>query len=80
MRLTVLTDNCAGRNCLAEHGLSYFIEHKGKKFLLDTGHSDVFLRNSELLGINLEKEIDTVVLSHGHWIMVMDFVFYKTRN
>lgn len=67
MKLTVLTDNCAGRNCLAEHGLSYFIEHQGEKFLLDTGHSDVFLKNSERLGIDLDQEIDTVILSHGHW-------------
>ncbi len=67
MKLTVLTDNCAGRSCLAEHGLSYLIEHKGFKLLLDTGHSDVFIKNSEILGIDLDKEIDTVVLSHGHW-------------
>lgn len=67
MKLTVLTENVAGGHCLAEHGLSYLIEHKGEKLLLDTGHSDVFLHNAELLDINIQNGVDTVVLSHGHW-------------
>jgi len=67
MKLTVLTENTAGSNFLAEHGLSYLIEHDGQKLLFDTGHSDVFLRNAKMLGIDIQKEIETVVLSHGHW-------------
>lgn len=67
MKLTVLTENVAGGPYLAEHGLSYLIEHNGHKLLFDTGHSDVFLHNAELLGIDIQKEVDTVVLSHGHW-------------
>lgn len=67
MKLTVLTDNCAGAGFLAEHGLSYLIEHEGMKILLDTGHTDVFLKNAQLLGIDIQKEVETVVLSHGHW-------------
>lgn len=67
MKLTVLTENVAGGRFLAEHGLSYLIEHQGEKILLDTGHSDVYLHNAELLGIDIHKEVDTVVLSHGHW-------------
>lgn len=67
MKLTVLTDNCAGAGFVAEHGLSYLIEHKGMKILLDTGHTDVFLQNAKRLGIDILKEIETVVLSHGHW-------------
>jgi len=67
MKLTVLTENCAGAKFGAEHGLSYLIEVEGEKILFDTGHSDLFLRNAELLHINLETEVDTVVLSHGHW-------------
>lgn len=67
MKLTILTENVAGGPFLAEHGLSYLIEHKGHKLLFDTGHSDVFLHNAELLGLNIRKEVDTVVLSHGHW-------------
>ena len=67
MKLTVLTENSAGAKFGAEHGLSYLIESAGEKLLFDTGHSDLFLRNAELLNINLETEVDTIVLSHGHW-------------
>ncbi len=67
MQLTVLTENMAGTKFLAEHGLSYVIESDGKMVLFDTGHSDVFLRNAQLLGMDLMRDIDTVVLSHGHW-------------
>ena len=66
MRLFVLTDNTAGGYFLAEHGLSYFIECGNKNILFDTGHTDVFIKNAELLRLNLDKT-KTVVLSHGHW-------------
>lgn len=67
MKITILTENLAGGRFLAEHGLSYLIEHKGEKLLFDMGHSDVFLHNSELLGVDIHKDVDTLVLSHGHW-------------
>ena len=67
MKITILTENCAGSGFLAEHGLSYLIEHDGFKFLFDAGHTDVFLKNANLLGINIQEEVDMVVLSHGHW-------------
>lgn len=67
MKLTVLTENTAGGSFLAEHGLSYLIEHDGKTILFDTGHSDVFLKNAKQLGLNIDNKVDTVVLSHGHW-------------
>ncbi len=66
MKLTVLVENMASGMFGAEFGLSYLIEHNGFKLLFDTGHSDLFIRNAQLLNINL-NEIDTVVLSHGHW-------------
>ncbi|MCY1723151.1 MBL fold metallo-hydrolase [Prolixibacteraceae bacterium Z1-6] len=67
MNVTVLTDNLAGGKFLAEHGLSYLLEIDGEQILFDTGHSDVFLRNAEKLGIYIHNAIKTVVLSHGHW-------------
>lgn len=67
MKITVLTDNIAGRGFEAEHGLSYLIEIDGKSILFDTGHSAVFMQNAEKLGIDLQKQVETVVLSHGHW-------------
>ncbi|MDD3280952.1 MAG: MBL fold metallo-hydrolase [Bacteroidales bacterium] len=67
MLLTVLCDNTAGGKCLAEHGLSYFIEYKNERILFDAGHSDVYLKNAATLGINLQEQVSTIVLSHGHW-------------
>ena len=66
MNWTILTDN---RNedsrLLTEHGLSVYVETSQHKLLLDTGASDVFLRNAERLGIDL-TDIDYVFISHGH--------------
>lgn len=67
MKLTILTENVAGSDFLAEHGVSYLIEIDGEKILFDTGHSDVFLRNAKKMGIELHTEVEKVVLSHGHW-------------
>ncbi|MDA3890380.1 MAG: MBL fold metallo-hydrolase [Salinivirgaceae bacterium] len=67
MKINVLTENLAGGKFLAEHGLSYLIEHNGKNILFDTGHSDVFLKNASKMGFDLQKDVDAVVLSHGHW-------------
>ncbi len=67
MKLTILNENFAGGRFLAEHGISYLIETDGEKLLLDTGHSDVFLKNAEKLGIDIHSGVNKVVLSHGHW-------------
>ncbi len=50
----------------AEHGLSVYFEKDGKKFLLDLGQSDMFLRNAKKLNLNL-KEVDFLIFSHGHY-------------
>jgi 7,8-dihydropterin-6-yl-methyl-4-(beta-D-ribofuranosyl)aminobenzene 5'-phosphate synthase len=67
MKLTVLTENVAGGKFFAEHGLSYYIEHDRFSFLFDTGHSDNFIKNARMLGLDVQNNIDTIVLSHGHW-------------
>ncbi len=67
MKLRVLTENNASGHFLAEHGLSYLIEHDGKTILFDTGHTDIFYRNAVQFGINLNNQVDVIVLSHGHW-------------
>ena len=51
---------------LTEHGLSIYVETDRHKILFDSGQSNAFIKNAETLGINLE-EIDTAVLSHGHY-------------
>ena len=66
MKWTVLSDNrsCNGQ-LLTEHGLSILLETEKHRILLDTGASDVFIRNAERLGIDLST-VDYVFISHGH--------------
>ncbi|MBN1447389.1 MAG: MBL fold metallo-hydrolase [Bacteroidetes bacterium] len=66
MRIFVLTDNAAGGEYTAEHGLSYLIQTRSGQILFDTGHSDVFLKNASIMGVEINS-VGTVVLSHGHW-------------
>ena len=66
MKLSVLTENTASKKFIAEHGLSYFIEHDNIRILFDTGYSDVFLQNAAKLNIDIDS-VKTIVLSHGHW-------------
>ncbi len=66
-RITVLAENTAGKvSLLAEHGLAYWIEHGGKRILLDTGQGGVIAANASELGISL-NELDALILSHGHY-------------
>ena len=66
MKWTVLSDNRSSDSRLStEHGLSILLETKRYKILLDTGASNLFIRNSELLGIDL-SDVDYVFISHGH--------------
>jgi len=64
MKITVLNDNVKGK-CDGEHGLSYLIE-ADRKILFDLGPSDIGLKNARKLKVDL-KEVDTIVLSHGHY-------------
>ncbi len=64
MKITVLNDNAPGQ-LPSEHGLSFLVEDK-KKILFDAGPSDILVRNASALNVNLD-DIDTVVLSHGHF-------------
>jgi len=66
MKWTVLSDN---RNCddslETEHGLSILLETDHHRILLDTGASDIFIRNAVKMGIDLNT-VDYVFISHGH--------------
>ena len=67
MRIVTLVENsCGNENCIAEHGLSIYIETEKHKLLLDTGQTDAVVRNAEALGVDLNV-VDTVILSHGHY-------------
>ena len=67
MRIINLVENTEGASgCGSEHGLSFYIEMEHHKLLADTGATDLLLKNAEKLGIDL-TEVDTVILSHGHY-------------
>lgn len=67
MRIINLIEDTKGAEGLCfEHGLSFYIETKKHKLLLDTGCTDAFIANAKKLGIDLRK-VDIVVLSHGHY-------------
>ena len=65
-RLVVLSDNRTNNKLLqTEHGLSVYLECPSGKYLLDTGASDLFIRNAKILGIDL-ADVDYCLISHGH--------------
>ena len=66
MRWTVLADNRKNDPVMEiEHGLSILLETECHRILLDTGASDMFIRNAERLGRDLSG-VDYVFISHGH--------------
>lgn len=67
MKIITLIENTPGNHaCHYEHGLSIYIETAQHKLLFDTGASDQFLQNAQLLDIDV-TQIDTLILSHGHY-------------
>lgn len=60
-----LNENDVSYTCYTEHGLCVYLETERHRLLLDTGSSDLFLRNAERLNLNLSK-VDYVFISHGH--------------
>jgi len=67
IRITVLVENSVYiPRVRAEHGWSVYIETKQGNIIFDTGQSEQFIKNAELLNINL-KTIDSILLSHGHY-------------
>jgi len=68
VKLTILCDNTAAmkEGIRAEHGFSVLIEIDDASVLFDTGQSDIFWHNAEVLGKDL-MQVDAVVLSHGHY-------------
>lgn len=67
MKITVLTENTSADPAIGcEHGLSLYIETKGRKLLFDTGQTALFAENAAKRNIDL-SQVDLAVLSHGHY-------------
>ena len=66
MKITVLIENMASGELCCEHGLSIYIEHYGKNYLLDTGASNTFMKNARKMQISL-ADVDAAFLSHAHY-------------
>lgn len=64
--INLIEDTKGNPLCHYEHGLSFYIETAKHRILLDTGATGAFLKNAEILGVDL-KSIDTVIISHGHY-------------
>lgn len=66
MKISILQENTTSNEKITpKHGLSFYIEINGKKLLVDTGSSDLFVKNASLMNLDLNK-IDYCILSHGH--------------
>lgn len=66
MKIAVLSENTQGHSsCGVEHGLCLYVETAGHRLLMDTGASDLFLKNASVLNVDVSL-VDTVILSHGH--------------
>lgn len=82
MKLTVLVDNNTyiDRYFLGEPGLSFYVEENDKNILFDVGYSNIFIKNSFKMNIDIKKT-DHIVLSHGHidhtWGMTHLINFYS---
>lgn len=85
MKIALLCENSAGAAhydvCLAEWGLSAYIEINGVHILFDTGTSFVYKHNAKQLGIDLNNT-DYLVLSHYHLDHTggLRFHEFKTRK
>jgi 7,8-dihydropterin-6-yl-methyl-4-(beta-D-ribofuranosyl)aminobenzene 5'-phosphate synthase len=56
MKVVVLVENTSGPGGPeGEHGLSLYIETKKTVVLFDTGQSDRFVRNAEILGADVRQ-------------------------
>jgi len=67
VEITTLTENTVSApEFIAEWGFSALVDVDGFKILLDAGPGQGILQNARLLKIDL-KQIDCVMLSHGHY-------------
>jgi len=64
--VTLVENDTIKKELKSVHGLSIYIETKKHKILFDLGPNNDFVHNAKQLHIEL-KDIDIVVISHGHY-------------
>lgn len=79
MLIRVLVENTAEEGLGAEHGLCLYVEYKDKKYLIDSGASDLFSYNADEMGVELDK-IDAAFLSHAHYDHSSGYPEFFKRN
>jgi len=81
VKLKVLVDNNTyiDQYYCGEPAVSYYIEDENTRLLFDVGYSDLFLKNSNALGIDLEN-ISAIVISHGHDDHTRGLKYYFEQN
>ena len=65
MKIQCLVENTKYNKLKPKHGLCFYIETKKHKILFDLGPNDLFIKNAQLLNIDISI-IDTVIISHGN--------------
>jgi len=63
---TLVENTSTAEKFKSEHGLCLYLETRKHKLLFDVGASHLFAENAHALGVDL-TEVDTVVISHGHY-------------
>lgn len=66
MKITALVENKSNCELTPVHGLSLYVETERHKLLFDLGPDNTLLKNAEKRYIDL-AQVDTVVISHGHF-------------
>lgn len=81
MKLKVLVDNNTyiDQYYSGEPAVSYYIEDEDTSLLLDVGYSDLFIKNSDALGVNLQ-ELNAIIISHGHDDHTRGLKYYFEQN
>lgn len=66
VKIIVLTENTKeSSDFKCKHGLSLYVETKKHKILFDMGPNALFLKNAEMLGVDITA-VDIAIISHGH--------------
>lgn len=68
LKVTILVENTVGvpKGLLSEWGLSMLLDFGDERILFDTGEQGNLINNAYAMGVDL-KQVDRVVLSHGHF-------------